>query len=174
MVRPVNLVDQKYRVARGFQRLQNGARNQELIVIQVDVIVARLPDREHLPWEVPLVHGGRCIDTFITLQAHQFPPKNGCQRLGGFGLADARRPFKQERFAQSQGEVGRRRKPFVRDILRVAQGSGQRIRPVDPLYGAPHRHQSACRGFAPPMAWIPRNTFSGVTGNSSIRTPTAS
>jgi len=100
--------------------------------------------------------------------------EDGGERLRRLGLADPRRALEQERLAQSEREIGGGREALGGDVLGVAQGPGQRLRTVHALDRATHRHQRARLGFAPPCARSARSTFSGVTGSSSMRTPTAS
>jgi hypothetical protein len=174
MVGTVDLVDEEDAVAGGFEREEDGAGDEVFVGVEVDVSLPRLPDREHLAGEVPFVHRRRGVDPLVALEPDELSPQDRCEGLRGFGLADPRRAFEEEGLAEGKREVGGRREAFVRDVLGIAQGPGQRLRPVDPQYGAADDHQRALRGFGPPWARRPRRTFSGVTGSSSIRSPTAS
>ena len=60
------------------------------------------PDLDHLTRVVPLVDGGRHVQTLITLQADQAPPESRGQDLPHLGLADPRLSLQEEGPPQTQ------------------------------------------------------------------------
>ena len=94
-------------------------------------LVARLPDRQHLARIVPFVERGGGVDALVALQADQPAREHRGDRLGRFGLADARRAFEQQRLAEREREIGRRRDALVGEVIGRAQRLLQRLRAVD-------------------------------------------
>ena len=173
MVGAVDLVDQKERVLRVAERLQQRALQKEILGVEVHVVLARLPDRQHLPGIVPFVQRRARVDALEALQADHLPPQHAAQGFRRLGLAHARRAFQQQGFAQSQREIGRRGQRVICQVLRVDQRALQRGRVLHAGDDRADNHQARPFGRAPPFARMPRRTFSGVIGRRSQRTPTA-
>ena len=105
---------------RFLQGFEHRAGDQEVVPIDVHILIARLADREHLPRVVPLVKGGGGIDSFIALQAKQASRQHRRDRFRRLGLADTRGTFQQQRLAESERQIGRRRQTVVSQIERRA------------------------------------------------------
>ena len=71
------------------------------------------PDLDHLPGVVPLVDGGRDVQSLVALKPDQPPPERVAQDLGDLGLADPGLALQEKRPVQleRQEESGRQR-PF--------------------------------------------------------------
>src|SRR4029077_17235278 len=165
--------DQQYRRIRCTQRRQHRTLDQEGFAVNIDGLVAGLADRQHLPRVVPLIERGGGIDTLVALQTYQPAPQDCGDRFRCFGLPDAGRAFEQQRLAEREREIGRRRDALVGEGVGPRQRLLQGVRAIDAANGAANRHQRRACGRAPPCALMARSTFSGVIGNSSTRTPTA-
>ena len=107
----VDLVDQQHRALGRLQHLEQRPRDQEAIVVDVDLALAGLADGEKLALIVPFVERVRGIDALIALQPHQLAARSGGDHLRGFGLADARRAFEQQRLAEPDRQEDRGREP---------------------------------------------------------------
>ncbi len=138
--------------------------------------IARAADRQHLARVVPLVERGCGIDALVALEADQAAAEDRGDGLRGLGLADAGGAFEQQRLAEREREIGGGREALAREVEGGAQRLLERLRPVDADHLAAERHRAQPRracGRAPPWAWSARRIFSGVIGNSSMRTPIA-
>ena len=110
------------------QHLQQGPRDQEAVVIDVDLALAGLADGEKLALIVPLVERVGGVDALVALQPDEIAPSERGDRLGGFRLADARRAFEQQRLAEPDREEDRGGEPLVGEIAHVGEAGGQRLR----------------------------------------------
>ena len=63
------------------QRLQHRPLDQELVAIDVDRLIAGLPDRQHLARIIPFVERGRGIDALVALQPDQPPAQDARMAL---------------------------------------------------------------------------------------------
>ena len=115
--------------------MESGARSdgehrpldQERLAVDVDALLAGLADRQHLARIVPLVERGGGVDALVALQADQAAAEHAGDRLGGFGLADARRAFQQQRLAERQRQIGGGREAVVGQIIGRAQRPFERL-----------------------------------------------
>ncbi len=140
LVRAVNLIDQQDgRIGRA-QRRHHRPLDQERLAVNIDALVARLTDRQHLPGIVPLVERGGGVDPLVALQADETARQHRGDRLSGFRLADSRRAFEEEGLAQRQREIGGGRESLVCEIIGGAQRLFERRRTVDSDNIAPDRH----------------------------------
>src|SRR5690606_13276207 len=105
-------------------------------------------------------------DALVALQSYQPRSEDRGDHLRGLSLADARRAFEQQRFAEADGEADGRRQPVVDEIGSLLEPRGQRLggagKGVD---GAPAT--ARCAFSAPRLR-------GGSIGRVSPRTPTAS
>ena len=110
MIGAVDLIDQQQRAVRlSAKRFEHRPRDQEIVLIDVHILIARLTNRQHLARVVPLIKRRRRVDPFVTLQTHQLSREHRRDRFRRLGLADARRSFQQQRFAQREREISCRR-----------------------------------------------------------------
>ena len=126
LVRLVDLVDQQHRAARLLQRAQQRPRLQELLreedvaervqLVQrggqgvgrpqhvADLVLQDL-GVEKLLAVFPLIQRLRLVQSLVALHADQRQVEERRDRLGELGLADAGRPFHQDRLLQMLGEI---------------------------------------------------------------------
>ncbi len=156
------------------ERRQHRPLDQEIVAVDVQrLALARLADGEHLAGIVPLVERRRGVDAFEALEPDEPPPEDAGECLRRLGLADARRAFQQQRLAERERQERRGGNPVIGQIERRAERIGERLRAVDAVDRAQAHAPLRGPGRAPPLALIPRRTFSGVIGRSFTRTPTA-
>ena len=68
MIGPVDFVHKQHSALRILQNLQQWTRDQETVVVNVDLALACLPDGEKLALIVPLVERMRGVDALVALQ----------------------------------------------------------------------------------------------------------
>ena len=128
MIGAVDFVHKQHAALGILQNLQQRARDQETVVVNVDLALAGLADGEKLALVVPFVERMRGVDALVALQPDQLARQERGDRLGGFGLADAGRALEQQRLAEPDGQEDRGRKAVVGEI---AHG-GEAARPAPP------------------------------------------
>ena len=141
LIGAIDLVDQQHGRIRRAQRRQHRPLDEKRLAVDVDGLLARLPDRQHLAGIVPLVERGGGVDAFVALQADKPSRKHGPDGLRRLRLADAGRSLEQQRLAERQGEIGRRRQAFVGEIIGRAQRLLERFRAADADDIASDRHR---------------------------------
>jgi len=100
-------------VQRGRERFGVAQHFAELVLQDLGV--------EELLGVFPLIQRLGFIEAFIALQADQLQAAPCGDRLGEFGLADAGRPFDQDRFFDLLGQIDRGRNLAVGDVARRGQ-----------------------------------------------------
>ena len=144
VIRAVDFVDQQHGLLRTTQTGQHRPLDQKFVAVDIDIAAgafALTAQRQHLAGKIPFVERGGSVDALVALQAQQRAAEHAGNRLGGFGLADTRRAFQQQRFAQRQREIGGGRKLIVRQIIGGPQSLFELARTADPDNGVAHRHE---------------------------------
>ena len=149
MIRAVDFVDQQHGLLRTTQTGQHRPFDQKLVAVNIDIAAgafALTAQRQHLAGKIPFVERGGSVDALVALQAQQRSAEHAGNRLGGFGLADTRRAFEQQRLAQREREIGGGRKLIVRQIIGGAQSLFELARTADADNGMAHRHEVLTAG----------------------------
>ena len=140
LIGAVDLVDQQHRRIGRAQRREHRPLDEEGLAIDVDRLLAGLPDRQHLAGIVPFIKRRGGVDAFVALKPDEAAREHCGDRFRRFGLADAGRAFEQERLAEGEREISRRRQALVGEIIGRAQRAFERLRAVDADDVAPDRH----------------------------------
>ena len=127
MIGPVDFVHKQHSALGILQNLQQRTRNQETIVVNVDLALAGLADGEKLALIVPFVERMSGVDALVALQPDEIARQQLCDGLGGFRLADARRAFEQQRLAEPDGEEDRGGEAIVGEVAHRGEARGQRL-----------------------------------------------
>ena len=150
MVRTVDLIDQQHPLLGCLEHLQQRPRDQETVVIDVDLVLAGMADGEQLALVVPFVERMRGIDALVALQPHQIAAEQFGDRLGGLRLADAGRAFEQQRLAQPDRQEDGGGQAFIGEIARGGEALRHRLRRCrDSLGACPWAFPSLSSPLAP-------------------------
>ena len=160
VVGAVDLVDQQHRrrTLAWLDRPQQRPLDQEPFLVQLGLqgvgrpaggLAGGLggPEVEELASVVPVVDGLGGVDALVALQPDQLAARPRRQDLGQLGLADPGLAFDEQRPAQRDRQVDRRRQPLVGQVAVGREGGGdlvdrRRGRPV----GRGHGHSSRAYG----------------------------
>ena len=96
------------------------------------------PDRQQLPWVVPIIERGPGIQPLEALQPDQLAPGRGGEHLGNLGLPAARLALYEQGLAQAGAQEHRCREGRLRDVGLGGQQLSDVFR-VPPGFAVGHR-----------------------------------